>query len=199
VEGHGGPRIIQDVALNQELRGGTVVLHDINDEALEDMYQWGTRALDVARAELEKTQRLEEALRGLDATALDLEIPARYGVVQTVGDTVGPGGLFRGLRNIPVVVQIARAAEEHCADAVLLNLTNPLTVLTRAVSKATSIVTSSSAPSAWSRSRRCSRLRESICHSFSSSRFQHTPAFGCRLSARDLVEDCGVTYLGVFC
>jgi alpha-galactosidase len=115
------------------------------------MYQWGTRALDVADLELEKTQRLEEALRGadfvvlsistggLDATALDLEIPARYGVVQTVGDTVGPGGLFRGLRNIPVVVEIARAMENYCADAVLLNLTNPLTVLTRAVSKATSI------------------------------------------------------------
>ena len=146
-----GPKIIQDVALNEELRGGTLVLHDINDEALEDMYQWGTRALDVADLELEKTQRLEEALRGadfvvlsistggLDATALDLEIPARYGVVQTVGDTVGPGGLFRGLRNIPVVVEIARAMENYCADAVLLNLTNPLTVLTRAVSKATSI------------------------------------------------------------
>jgi alpha-galactosidase/6-phospho-beta-glucosidase family protein len=147
-----GPKIIQDVALNEELRGGTLILHDTNDEALEDMYQWGTRALDVARAdlELEKTQRLEEALRGadfvvlsistggLDATALDLEIPARYGVVQTVGDTVGPGGLFRGLRNIPVVVEIARAMEEYCTEAVLLNLTNPLTVLTRAVSKATS-------------------------------------------------------------
>jgi hypothetical protein len=80
VEGRGGPRIafvgggsyqwgskiIQDVALNEELRGGTLVLHDINGEALEDMYQWGTRALDVARADLklEKTQRLEEALRG---------------------------------------------------------------------------------------------------------------------------------------
>jgi alpha-galactosidase len=61
-------------------------------------------------------------------------------VVQTVGDTVGPGGLFRGLRNIPVVVEIARAMEQYCADAVLLNRTNPLTVLTRAVSKATSIV-----------------------------------------------------------
>jgi alpha-galactosidase len=106
-----------------------------------------------ARADLklEKTLRLEEALRGADfvvlsistggpaATALDLEIPARYGVVQTVGDTVGPGGLFRGLRNIPVVVEVASAMEEHCTDAVLLNLTNPLTVLTRAVTKATSI------------------------------------------------------------
>lgn len=148
-----GPKIIQDVALNEELRGGTLVLHDVNGEALQDMYEWGTRALDVAKADLqlEKTQRLEEALSGanfvvlsistggLDATALDLEIPARYGVVQSVGDTVGPGGLFRGLRNIPVVVEIARSMEEYCPHAVLLNLTNPLTVLTRAVTKATSI------------------------------------------------------------
>jgi alpha-galactosidase len=148
-----GPKIIQDVALNEELRGGTLVLHDINGEALRDMYQWGTRALDETKADLklEKTRRLEEALRGadfvilsistggLDATALDLEIPARYGVVQTVGDTVGPGGLFRGLRNIPVIVEIARSMEQYCPDAVLLNLTNPLTVLTRAVTKATPI------------------------------------------------------------
>jgi alpha-galactosidase len=76
---------------------------------------------------------------GLDATSLDLQIPALHGVVQTVGDTVGPGGLFRGLRNIPVVVEIARAMEKNCPGAVLLNLTNPLTVLTRAVTKATSI------------------------------------------------------------
>ena len=148
-----GPKLIQDVALNEELRGGTLVLHDINGEALQDMYEWGTRALDAAESylKLEKTRWLEEALRGadfvvlsistggLDATALDLEIPARYGVVQTVGDTVGPGGLFRGLRNIPVVVEIARSMEEYCPHAVLLNLTNPLTVLTRAVTKATSI------------------------------------------------------------
>jgi len=148
-----GPKIIQDVALNEELRGGSLVLHDINAEALKDMYEWGTMALDVAQADLklEKTLQLEEALRdadfvvlsistgGLDATALDLEIPAHYGVVQTVGDTVGPGGLFRGLRNIPVVVEIARAIERHCPKAVLLNLTNPLTVLTRTVTKATSI------------------------------------------------------------
>jgi alpha-galactosidase/6-phospho-beta-glucosidase family protein len=148
-----GPKIIQDIALNEELRGGTLVLHDINGEALRDMYQRGTRALDETKADLklEKTRRLEEALRradfvilsistgGLDATALDLEIPARYGVVQTVGDTVGPGGLFRGLRNIPVIVEIARSMEQDCPDAVLLNLTNPLTVLTRAVTKATPI------------------------------------------------------------
>jgi alpha-galactosidase/6-phospho-beta-glucosidase family protein len=90
-----GPKIIQDVALNEELHGGTLVLQDINGEALEDMYQWGTRALDEARADLklEKTLRLEEALRGtdfvilgistggLDATALDL--PARSGICRS--------------------------------------------------------------------------------------------------------------------
>ena len=92
MEGHGGPRIafvgggsyqwgpkiIQDVALNEELRGGTLILHDINDEALEDMHQWGTRALDVARAdlELEKTQRLEEALRGADFVVLSISTGA---------------------------------------------------------------------------------------------------------------------------
>jgi alpha-galactosidase len=55
---------------------------------------------------------------------LDLQIPALHGVVQTVGDTVRPGGLFRGLRNIPVVEEIARAMEKNCPGAVLLNLTN---------------------------------------------------------------------------
>ena len=64
-----GPKIIQDVALNEDLRGATLVLHDINGEALEDMYEWGTRALDVAKADLnlEKTQRLEETLRELSS------------------------------------------------------------------------------------------------------------------------------------
>ncbi|HJQ29662.1 MAG TPA: hypothetical protein VJ827_09980, partial [Rubrobacter sp.] len=148
-----GPKILLDVALNDELRGGRLVLHDINPEALDDMFEWGTKALEQAEADLklEKSQRLDEALEGadfvvlsistggLDATALDLEVPARYGVVQTVGDTVGPGGHFRALRNIPIVVDIARAMERACPDAVLLNLTNPLTALTRAVTKATSI------------------------------------------------------------
>ena len=148
-----GPKIILDVALNEDLRGGRLILHDINAEALDDMFDWGTKALSQADADLklEKTLQLEEALEGadfvvlsistggLEATAHDLEIPAKYGVVQTVGDTVGPGGHFRALRNIPVVVEIARSMERVCPDAVLLNLTNPLTALTRAVTKATSI------------------------------------------------------------
>ena len=71
--------------------------------------------------------------------AHDLEIPARYGIRQSVGDTVGPGGITRSLRNIPVLVDIARDMERLCPDAWLLNITNPMTCLTRAVARETSI------------------------------------------------------------
>ena len=70
---------------------------------------------------------------GLDTMRLDLEIPERYGIYQSVGDTVGPGGLSRALRNVPVMVQLGQTMERVCPDAWMLNLTNPLTVLTRAV------------------------------------------------------------------
>jgi hypothetical protein len=63
-----GPKIILDVALNEGSRGGTLVLHDINVEALEDMFDWGQKAIEQTNADLrlEKTLRLEEALRGAD-------------------------------------------------------------------------------------------------------------------------------------
>jgi alpha-galactosidase/6-phospho-beta-glucosidase family protein len=148
-----GTKIIQDVALSEDLRGSILTLHDIDPEALDDLYHWGGKMVDLAGADLalEKTGDLADALSGadfvvlcistggLDAMTHDLEIPARYGVVQTVGDTVGPGGLFRALRNIPVVVDIARVMEDRCPNAVMLNLTNPMTTLTRAISKTTSV------------------------------------------------------------
>ena len=71
----------------------------------------------------------------------DLEIPERYGIRQSVGDTVGPGGISRALRNVPVLVGIARDMQEICPDAWLLNLTNPMTALCRAVTRETPIKT----------------------------------------------------------
>src|SRR5687768_11603250 len=76
---------------------------------------------------------------GLEAMRHDIEIPARYGVPQSVGDTVGPGGISRALRNIPVVVEIARTVERVAPDAFLLNLTNPMTTLCRAVTRTTGL------------------------------------------------------------
>ena len=71
----------------------------------------------------------------------DLEIPERHGIKQSVGDTVGPGGIMRALRNIPVLVGIARDMEEICPDAWMLNITNPMTTLCRAVTRETTIKT----------------------------------------------------------
>ena len=71
----------------------------------------------------------------------DLEIPERYGIRQSVGDTVGPGGIVRALRNIPVFLDIARDMEDICPDAWMLNLTNPMTTICRSVTRESSIRT----------------------------------------------------------
>lgn len=75
----------------------------------------------------------------LESMALDIAIPERYGIKQSVGDTVGPGGIMRALRNIPVMVDIARDMEAVCPEAWMLNLTNPMTTLTRSVLRETAI------------------------------------------------------------
>lgn len=148
------PTLLQDIALTPGLTG-TIVLHDIAPEPLQQIQQLGRQIMSAAEADftLEASTDLTESLRdaefvivtistgGLAAMQHDLEIPERYGIAQSVGDTVGPGGLSRALRNIPVMIEIARAMEQVCPDAWLLNLTNPLTTLTRAVTRVTTIKT----------------------------------------------------------
>ena len=70
---------------------------------------------------------------GHAATLLDFEIPERYGLRQTIGDTLGIGGIFRALRTIPVMLGIAADMAEVCPDAWLLNYTNPMAMLCWAV------------------------------------------------------------------
>lgn len=146
------PTLLRDIAGMKDL-SGSVVLHDINPAAMEEMRQLGRKIMEATGAEVtvEANGDLEDSLRGaefvittittggLEAMRRDLDIPLKYGIYQSVGDTVGPGGLSRALRNIPVMVGIARAMERVCPDAWLLNITNPMTTLTRAVSKTTSI------------------------------------------------------------
>jgi alpha-galactosidase len=76
---------------------------------------------------------------GYPATLVDFEIPARYGLRQTIADTLGIGGIFRGLRTIPVVVGIAEDMVRHCPGAYLLNYTNPMAMIPWAVHEATSL------------------------------------------------------------
>ena len=67
----------------------------------------------------------------------DVEIPRRYGIDQTVGDTLGPGGVFRGLRTVPVLVAIAQDMEALCPHALFINYSNPMNINMWGVSAAT--------------------------------------------------------------
>jgi alpha-galactosidase len=75
----------------------------------------------------------EVQVGGYAATRADFDIPARYGVRQTIGDTLGIGGIFRGLRTIPVTVALAQDMAEVCPDAYLLSYSNPMAMLPWAV------------------------------------------------------------------
>lgn len=85
-------------------------------------------ALDGARYVINEVQ-----VGGYAATRTDFDIPARYGVRQTIGDTLGIGGIFRGLRTIPVVTALARDMLRYCPGAYLLNYSNPMAMLPWAV------------------------------------------------------------------
>ena len=148
-----GPNVVSRILAHAELDGWQVMLHDLDPEPLELVWQLGQRrcAQLGSTVQLERTTDLAAALDGashvivtittggLRAMRVDVEIPERYGVFQTVGDTVGPGGLNRTLRNLPVFVGLARSMERHCPKAWMLNASNPLSALTRAVSRETSI------------------------------------------------------------
>jgi alpha-galactosidase len=79
----------------------------------------------------------EVQVGGYAATRADFDIPARYGLRQTIGDTLGIGGIFRGLRTIPVVVDLARDMQDQCPDAYLLSYSNPMAMLPWAVYEGT--------------------------------------------------------------
>jgi alpha-galactosidase len=66
---------------------------------------------------------------GIEVISQDIDIPMKYGVDQCIGDTLGPGGVFRALRTIPVMVDMARDVEELCPEALVLNYTNPMAML----------------------------------------------------------------------
>ena len=152
---HWTPRLLVDFANHESLQDADVVLMDIDGDALPPMLEVArhvTGARDIPMR-VRATTDLADALDGAEfvVTAFsvggfasmrhDLEIPARYGIRQPVGDSVGPGGIARALRSVPVILEIARAMESHCPDARLLNVTNPLSALCRSATRETGIRT----------------------------------------------------------
>lgn len=144
------PGLVRDMILREELAGSELWLVDINPQALSDQEKYCKALLEHTKSDftLHTTGSRDEALPGadfvvitistggLDAMRHDLEIPYKYGIYQPVGDTVGPGGISRALRNIPVFVDFAKSIKTHCPEAWVINITNPLTVLTQTLSDA---------------------------------------------------------------
>jgi alpha-galactosidase len=130
-----------------------LVLEDIDPAPLPKMEALAHKLNDAleAQATVATTTELRRALDGADfvivcistggfrSMAVDLDVPAAHGIFQSVGDTVGPGGINRALRNIPVLVGIGKAMEQHSPEAWMFNITNPMTCLTRSVCRETSI------------------------------------------------------------
>src|SRR5262249_2313106 len=122
--------LLTDLLSLPEIHGCTITLHDIDPERLETaamMARWTAERLN-AGARIEEHADRRRCLGGADfvinmvqigmhqATVLDFEIPRKYGLKQTIADTVGVGGIFRGLRTIPFMLALTRDMRELCPD-----------------------------------------------------------------------------------
>ena len=151
--------VIGDCLSTEALREATFALYDIDGERLEQ----SKLILEAIRKEKGGYGRIEcylgvenrkEALRGANfvvnaiqvggyepCTVIDFEIPKKYGLRQTIADTLGIGGIMRGLRTIPVMQDFANDMEEVCPDAWLLNYTNPMAMLAGYMQRYTGVKT----------------------------------------------------------
>ena len=153
--------VLGDTLLTPALADGLeIALYDIDGERLEESYlviDLLNKKYNCGKAKIGKYLGVENrkaALRGArfvvnaiqvglydPCTIIDFEIPKKYGLRQTIADTLGIGGIFRGLRTIRVLEDFARDMEEVCPDAFFLNYTNPMAVLTGYMLRYTGIKT----------------------------------------------------------
>ena len=146
--------LIGDCLLTPCLADAEYALLDIDAEKLalsERMLQRLNESVNSGRAHIRAYTSQKEALRGADfvisaiqvggyrRVVPDFEIPAKYGLKQTYADTLGIGGIFRGLRTVPVMQGIVRDMMEVCPDAWLLNYVNPMAIITGAMLKSTGV------------------------------------------------------------
>lgn len=149
--------VLGDAMLTSSLQEAEIALYDIDENRLKEselMLQTINKNSNQNRAKIQSFSDRKEALKDANfvinaiqvggykpSTVIDFEIPKKYGLQQTIGDTTGIGGIFRGLRTLPVMFDIAKEMEEVCPDAWLLNYTNPMAILTMGMLKATKIKT----------------------------------------------------------
>ena len=148
-------RVLRDMMLVGGFNDCHLVVHDIDEVPMKIVGDLLERMARQKETNIKVTRTLDrrEALKGADAVILSItiggketdfrsfEVCAKYGVPVGIGDTLGPAALARNLRTVPFVVQMVKEMEELCPNAVLLNFTNPMSVLTGAAARHSSIVT----------------------------------------------------------
>ncbi len=148
------PVLVRDILVTPGIQGGELRLIDIDTDRLATVHQ-------IIEQELAKTDLTEQwtvksssnrrdllagsdyvicciEVSGLECVGWDNDIPLKYGIDQCIGDTIGPGGLFKGLRTVPVFLDILRDMAELCPDAIMLNYTNPMNMMCLAAGRAVS-------------------------------------------------------------
>jgi len=148
--------LIGDILGFPALSDSTLVLHDIDADRLRTSKIVARKVAAALGAQpiIQATLDRREALAGADyvicmiqvagyepGTVIDFEIPEKYGLRQTIADTLGIGGIMRALRTIPVLLDICRDMEVLCPNAILLNYVNPMAMNCWAINRATSIKT----------------------------------------------------------
>jgi len=149
--------VLGDVLLTPDLQDADIALFDIDEKRLsesEQMLNVINQNSNKNRAKIVATTNRKEALTGADfvvnavqvggydpCTITDFEIPRKYGLRQTIADTLGIGGIFRALRTIPVMQEFADDMETCCPNAWLLNYTNPMSILTGYMQRYTGVKT----------------------------------------------------------
>ena len=152
----GGSRLwaiqfMKDLSYNK-MTHGSLVLYDIDNESSIKNVEVANRIFKINESEghfkVKAVSSLDEALKGMDLVIIsiepgltecrygDLVLPEEYGILQSVGDTTGPGGIMRARRALPLFFDFAKAIERNCPQAWVINYTNPMTLCTAALYKA---------------------------------------------------------------
>ena len=152
--------VIGDTMMCDAFHDVEISLYDIEATRLEESYiliDTMNKSINEGRATVKQylgVEQRKEALRGADfvvnaiqvglydpCTIIDFEVPKKYGLRQTIGDTLGIGGIFRGMRTIHVMKEFAKDIEEVCPNAWLLNYTNPMAIITGYMQRYTNVKT----------------------------------------------------------
>jgi len=149
-----GPSMFTDLYLSKILDGSTIILHDIDKEKLEIIYELLTIENEVRNNKfiIERTKNRRKALKDADFIINSIEvgnrielwrqdykIPINYGSTQVLGENGGPGGMFHSFRVIPPIIEIVKDVEKICPNAFFINFSNPMSRVCLAIKRSTNL------------------------------------------------------------